>query len=176
MKRYSVQLGQICKAFQVPLRMGTYVLAHGYVPEGVETNPNSGSPRQFNAAQVFWIGMVLVLKKEGIKTAQAAAIADYAWGSLRTVAQSLSWDPGFSPHHGRLRTRHQYVVEVAGGKHMRFGTSADPSGGGRTRYFDWHTVHKPGRPQHDIRPFVSVRLDLTRIAETVRTLDLATLD
>lgn len=176
MKRYSVQIQQICQAFKVPYRSGNYVLQHGYIPDGVDPAPNSGTPRQFNAAQAFWMGMVLVLREEKIKTAAAVKIADYAWQSLRTVSEDLGWDPEFSPHQGRLRTKYQYLLEVAGSTRVRFGTSADPSGGGRVRYLAWHLVGKPGRAAADFRPYVTVRLDLTRVAETVRSLDLAVLD
>lgn len=175
MKRYSVQLKQVCKAFEVPYRSGNYVLQQGFVPAGVDASPNSGTPRQFNAAQVYWLGMLLVLKQEGFKTPRAAQIADYAWGSLRTITQNLGWDPRFLPHLGRLQTKYQYLVEVAGSKYLRFGTSAEPLGGGKIRFFDWHRIQKPGKPVPDLRPFVVVRLDLTRIAECVRSLQLAEL-
>lgn len=168
MFKHTVQLKDICLALDVPYRSATYVLESGYVPKGVAEAPSTGNHRQFDASQAFWLAMILMLKADGINTALAAQIADYAWIALRTTTQNLGWEPSFLPHLGRLDTKHQYFVEIAARKYIRFGTTSEPLSGGKIKYFDWHAFTNLGRPVKDLQPCVKIHLDLTAIAALLK--------
>lgn len=171
----TIQLQDVCQVLDVRDRDARYVLERGYIPTGVEKSPSSGTHRQFTREQAFWLGMVLRLKATGIKTRLAAQIADYAARSVQTVTQHLGWDNSFLPSQGRLTTDHCYLVEIADLKFIRFGSDARPSSGGKLEWFDWHAVPKPKKPQPgakevNVRPYVTIRLD---VAEICRSLDRA---
>lgn len=160
----TVQLGEICERLGVRERDARYVLEQGYIPKGVAKSPESGNYRQFGPGQAFWLAMVLKLKQCGIQTPLAAKIATYAEGALRTVTQNLGWEWTFLPAKGWFDTEHQYFVEIAELKYIRFGTDASPSRGGRIEYLSWHRIDKPGVPVNELRPCVVIRLDLSEIA------------
>jgi hypothetical protein len=161
----TIQLGEICRRLQIKERDARYVLEQGNVPSGVDVSPDSGTYRQFGPGQAFWMALVLKLKQAGITIPHAAKIADYAEGGLRTATQNLGQDWQFRPWMGQFDTDHQYCVEVGDLEYVRFGMDANPSGGGRFRYFDWHRIVKPGVPVKGLRPCVILRLDLTVIAQ-----------
>ena len=168
-RKQTIQLGEICQRLDVGERAARYVLERGHVPRGVESAPESGHYRQFDAGQAFWLGMVLKLKQFGIVAPLSATIADYAQRSLRGVTQNLSWEWTFNPARGQFDTQHQYYVDVAGTgvsglEFIRFATDANPSGGGRLKPSDWHRIDKPGHPAGDVHPCVVLRLDLSLIA------------
>jgi hypothetical protein len=108
--------------------------------------------------------MVLKLKQQGIPAPLAAKIATYAERSLRTVTQNLGWDWQFLPSNGKFDTEHEYRVEVADLRYIRFGSDANPSHDGTLEYFDWHEITKPGVPIKDLRPCVVIGLDLSQVA------------
>jgi hypothetical protein len=122
-----IQLAELCRCFQVSARIVRYVLERGFVPAGVEKHPASGNHRQFSPQQAFWLALVVLVKRSGVKTPVAAQIADCAVESLRNVTQAFAWDPGFSLSSGRFSTEHQYFVEIADSKYVRLVTSACPS-------------------------------------------------
>ena len=163
----TIQLGELCERLGVGARDARYVLEQGYIPKGVADSPDSGNYRQFGPGQAVWLGMVLKMKQFGMPTPLAAKIADFAQQALRGVTRNLAWDWGFVPMSGRLDTQHQYVLEIADLEHIRLGTDANPSAGGRLEYFDWHPIDKPGVPVEDLRPGVVVRLDLSVIAQSL---------
>jgi hypothetical protein len=166
----TIQLQDVCQALDVRDRDARYVLEQGFVPQGVNISPCSGTHRQFTGGQAFWLGMVLRLKATGIKTRLAAQIADYAAQSVQTVTQSLGWESSFLPSQGRLKTDHRYLVEIADLTFVRFGSDASPSSGGKLEWFDWHGVTKPGIKVANVRPYVTIRL---HVAEICRALDRA---
>src|SRR4051794_20078644 len=115
----TIRLHELCECLQVPVRHVRYVLEKGFLPQGVEEAPNSGNHRQFDAAQAFWLAILLKLKENGIATPLAAEITGYAYSSVRTVTQNLGWEPQFMPHLGRLQTKHDYYIEIADHKYIR---------------------------------------------------------
>lgn len=163
-----LQLGELCERLEVRPRDARYVLEQGFVPAGVEPAPESGNYRQFEPSQAFWLGMVLKLKAAGIKTPLAAKIADYAQLSLRGVTQNLGWDWRFHPMMGRFDTDHQYYVDVADLRWIRFVTDANPSGGGRLQELDWvNLFDRELRDDQGFVPCAILRLDLTQIARLI---------
>jgi hypothetical protein len=163
----TIQLQDICEALDVRDRDARYVLERGFVPKGVYIKPSSGTHRKFSGGQAFWLGMVLRLKATGIKTPLAAQIADYAARSVQTVTQNLGWEYPFLPSHGRLKTEHSYLVEIADLKFIRFGSNASPSCGGKIEWFDWQCVSKPGFKVENVRPHVTICLDVAEICRSL---------
>lgn len=166
----TIQLQDVCQALDVRDRDARYVLERGFVPKGVYISPCSGTHRQFTGGQAFWLGMVLRLKATGIKTPLAAQIADYAARSVQTVTQNLGWEWTYLPSHGRLKTDRRYLVEIADLKFIRFGSDANPGSRGKLEWWDWHAVSKPGIKVANVRPYVTICLD---VAEICRSLDRA---
>jgi hypothetical protein len=160
----TIQLHDICQCLRVRDRDARYVLERGFVPKGVDVKPASGNHRQFSAGQAFWLGLVLKLKASGINTPLAARLADYAARSVQTVTQNLDWEYPFLPTQGRLRTQHQYFIEIADLAYVRFVTDANPSKGGQLEYSDWHALGQPGKPVMKVEACVIVRLDIARIS------------
>jgi len=165
--RPTIQLGQFCAALRVRPRDARYILEQGYVPLGVDVAPNSGTYRQFDPRQAFWLAMVAKLKESGVAVPLGAKIADYCERSLRTVARNLGWDPRFGPDLARLETEHQYFAEIAERRFIRIGSDAAPGAAGQVRFFDWHRIGRGLKPVRDLRPCVVLRLDLAEIARQV---------
>ncbi|MFW6171428.1 MAG: MerR family transcriptional regulator [Planctomycetota bacterium] len=165
----TIQLGAFCAALRVRPRDVRYILEQGYVPAGVDAAPNSGTYRQFTPRQAFWLAMIAQLKEAGIPVPLAAQIAHYCEQSLRTVARNLGWDRVFAPDLGRLETGHRYVAEIADRQYIRIGSNAAPSAGGQMQFFDWHRLGRGRRPVNDLRPCVTLRLDLAEIARRLAT-------
>ena len=165
--RPTIQLGQFCAALRVRPRDARYILEQGYVPLGVDVAPNSGTYRQFDPRQAFWLAMVAKLKESGVAVPLGAKIARYSEESLGTLGRRLGWDPQFGPDLGRLETEYQYVAEIAERKYIRIGSDAGPGAAGQVRFFDWHHIDRIGRPVSGLRPCVVLRLNLTEIARQV---------
>jgi hypothetical protein len=162
-----IKFGEFCKRVGADERAVRYVLERGFVPDGVKKTPATGNHRTFDPGQAFWLAMVLKLMDSGVKTPLAALMADYAEEALRGVTQNLSWDWRFLPAKGWFDTEHLYFVEVGDLKYVRLVTDACPSK--ETLYeFDWHPVEGRREPVENAEPFVTIRLDLTRIARVFR--------
>ncbi|MEX2142013.1 MAG: hypothetical protein WD894_22290 [Pirellulales bacterium] len=161
----TIQLGEICRRLDVRERDARYVLEQGHVPRGVDEAPASGNYRQFGPGPAFWLGMVLKLKAAGVQGPLAVEVADYADQALRGITQNLSWDWAFSPAQGKFDTEHRYFLDVGDRQFVRVVTDAGPSSGGRLEEFDWHPIEKLRKPAESCRPWVVMRLDLTKIAE-----------
>ncbi len=71
-----IQLGDFCRRLKFTDREVRYVLERGLLPPGVSPSPSTGNPRQFNPAQAFWLALVIKLRRAGIRTSLAAAMAD----------------------------------------------------------------------------------------------------
>ncbi len=157
-----MQVGELCDRLQVKYRHARYVCEEGYLPKGVDPNPDKGHHRELGPAQAFWLGIVLKLKQSGVKTPLASQIADFAREGLRTVTQSLNWEWTFDPFNGKLETRHKWFVDIGDLTYVRIATTANPSYRGKTYDFPWSLI---GRRQEaaDAAPVVIVRVDLSRL-------------
>src|SRR5262245_45198368 len=115
----AMQLGELCRRLDVPYRHARYVLEEGVLPRGVAENPGRGEHRQLDPAQAFWLGIVLMLKRSGVKTPLAGQIANFAREAVRSVAQSLNWEGTFEPFLGRFETQHQWFVDIGDLSYVR---------------------------------------------------------
>ncbi len=166
----TIQQKEFCELFGVPRREVRYVLEQGFVPDGVRRKPSTGNRREFDPGQAFWLAIVLKLKEFGLKTPLAAKAADHAVRVLRGVTQNLGWDWQFSPMAGQFDTNRQYYVEIGDFKFIRSVTDASPSEKG-LRPFEWHPIEGKHNPPEGFRPFVTLKLDLVRIAEVLKKVE-----
>jgi hypothetical protein len=165
----TIQLKDFCKLFSFEDRQVRFVLEQGFVPEGVAQHPSTGNRREFGPRQAFWLAIVLQLKNNGIKTPTASRLANAASEGVRIVAQNLSWDWTFLPIEGWFETDHQYLLDIGDLKYIRLVTDANPSIQGLYE-FPWQPIRS--RTQiFDLKPFVILRLDLTRIARVLAKVD-----
>jgi hypothetical protein len=160
----TIQLSDFCSLFGFDNRQVRYVLEEGFVPKGVEHSPSTGNRREFGPGHAFWLAVVLKLKQTGLKTALAADVADFANRALRAVTQNLVWDLPFLPEEGWFDTDHQYFLDVGDLQYMRLVTDSCPSQEGLYE-FDWLSVRGGPTKITTIKPFVIVRVDLTRISK-----------
>lgn len=162
-----MQLGELCERLEVPYRHARYILERGILPGGVDRNPDRGNHRQLNSAQAFWLGIVLKLKESGVKAPLAGQVANYAEESVRTITQSLNWEPSFQPFAGWLETARQWFVDVGDLRYIRIVTDANPSHQGPYE-FEWLVIGT--KKQARVTPVVILRLDLARMARLLRGL------
>jgi hypothetical protein len=161
-----MQVGELCRRLEVAYRHARYVLEEEILPAGVDPAPDRGNHRQLDAGQAFWLGIVLKLKKSGFRTPLAAEIANFTMEGIRTLSQRLSWDPGFRPFQGMLDTEYQWFVEVGDLKYIRIETNAD-NVKGQPYVSEWFPVGSR-RAAKNIVPVVTIRLDLSRLAQVLR--------
>jgi hypothetical protein len=163
-----VQLGEFCQRLDVADREVRYVLERGFVPAGVAKSPSTGNHRQFSTGQAFWLAIVVKLRQSGVKTSQAAAIADLGISYLRGVTRGLSWDWRFQPERGQFDTEHKYYLDVADQKYGRIRTNACPSERGLTA-LPWSPIGKKDRKTSAaFQPIVVLQIDLSEIARALR--------
>jgi hypothetical protein len=162
-----MKLGELCRRLGVEYRHARYVLEEGILPAGAEESPGRGEHRDLTAAQAFWLGIVLLLKKNGIKTSLAGAIADFAHEGVRGIGMLLGWDHGFSPFLGRFNTDYEWYLDIGDLTYVRMATTAEPSYGGKLREFPWSAIGKR-RKDERATPLVTIRLDIGRLAQLFR--------
>jgi hypothetical protein len=162
-----MKVGELCERLHVPYRHARYVLEQGILPPGVEEKPGRGEHRDLTLAQAFWLGIVLMLKQNGIQAPLAGKIAEFARESVRGIAGNLSWDPGFNPFLGKFGTEYMWFVDIGDLRHVRMATTADPSYGGKLREFPWWVIGKH-RTEKTAAPVVIIRLDISRLALLLR--------
>lgn len=161
--KQTIKLGDLCRALDVKARLARYALERGFVPDGIYESPGSGEHRDFEPHQAFWLAIVLKVKAAGLQTSLAAKIADYADHSLRAMAQGRGWDWRFSPRGGHFATAHQYIAEVADLEYCRLVSDSRPGHKG-WHALPWHRLRQPGVPVKEVRPCVTLQIDLTEIA------------
>jgi hypothetical protein len=120
-----------------------------------------------NLGQAYWLAIVLLLKKSGVRTPLAARIADYVRESVRTVAHNLGWDWPFDPFAGALETQHKWGIEIGDMRCLRITTTASPSHGGRLFRFPWADI-KTKKEIKNPMPTVILSIDLARLAQLLR--------
>ena len=157
-----MQLGELCSHLKVPYRHLRYILEQGILPKGVEADPGRGEHRDLKPEQAYWIGIVIFLKQNGIRTPLAGKIADYAVESLRFVGYGLGWDHRINPFWGKFETDHQWYVDIGDLTYVRVVTTANPSKGGALEEFPWSLIGKRVNVP-DAKPIVIIRFDLTRL-------------
>lgn len=170
----TIQLRQFCELFNVEHREVRYILEQGYIPKGVMKSPSTGNRREFQPDHALWLGIVLKLKQVGLRTPLAAMVAERAVEGMTMVAQLCGWDYGLFPFEGRFHTKYNYFMDIGDLTCMRFVTDARPSRRDTRRaaswardrkYFDWQPVDGSRYPVKDFKPFVTMRVDLARIAK-----------
>lgn len=166
----TIQLREFCRLFQFGDREVRYVLERGYVPDGVRRAPSTGHRREFAPDQAYWLAILVKLKHAGLRTPLAARAADYATGGLRTITQNLSWDFQFLPMNRQFDTEHQYFLDIGDRECIRLVTDACPGRSG-LHALDWHPVKGKREAVPNFRPFVTIRLDLVRIAEALKQVE-----
>jgi hypothetical protein len=159
------QLQDLCRRLEVSPRDARYLCERSWLPEGVDREPGRGNHRQLSARQAVWLGVVLKLKGAGIKTPLAARIGAFV-ENIRSVTRNLGWDWTFAPFDGAFDTDHQWYMEVADTRFIRFVTDANPSkaGLGELPWIDMETrQHAPDR-----LPIVCIRVDVSALARLLR--------
>jgi hypothetical protein len=165
----TIQLKDFCRLFAFEDRQVRFVLEQGFVPKGVAHSPCTGNRREFGPAHAFWLAITVLLRSNGLKTSTAAEMASKVSEGLRVVTQNLNWDWTFLPLQGWFETDHNYFLEIGDVKYIRLLTDACPSHDGLYE-FPWQPVGS--RTQiHGLKPFVTLRLDLTEIARVLAKVD-----
>jgi hypothetical protein len=161
-----MKLGELCQRLNVPYRHARYALEEGILPSGVEENPGRGEHRDLTPAQSFWLGIVLMLKQNGLKTLLAGTIADFAEEGVRGVARTLNWDPLFNPFLGRFETENRWFVDIGDLAYIRIATTCCPSFQGLYE-FPWSLIGQ-GKTADGVSPVVVIRVDISRLAHLLR--------
>jgi hypothetical protein len=119
-----MKVGELCNRLHVPYRHARYVLEEGILPRGVEESPGRGEHRDLTSSQAFWMGVVLKLKKSGVKTPLAGKIADFARDAVRGVTQNANWEWTFEPFLGRFETSNQWFMDIGDLAHVMTGCTS----------------------------------------------------
>ena len=156
-----MRVGDFATKLGVQYREVRYLLEQGILPHGVDESPGKGEHRDLDAAQAFWLAIVLKLKAVGIRAPIAGEIADFARKALQGVTQNLNWEHSFHPFRGRLQTDNEWYLELADMVAMRLVTSANPSDQGLYSSPWWRL----GKQSIDnLHPIVVIRVDLASVA------------
>jgi hypothetical protein len=161
-----MKVGEFCERLKVPYRHVRYVLEEDILPSGVEKEPGRGEHRDLTAAQAFWLGIVLMLKQNGIKAALAGKIADFAREAVRGISGNLNWDRTFDPFRGRFDTENRWCVDIGDLTYVRIATTANPSFDGLYE-FPWSIIGKR-QTDDDAAPVVIIRVDIRLLAQMLR--------
>ena len=157
-----MQVGELAGRLSVPYRDVRYVLEQGVLPPGVDASPGRGEHRDLTAEQVFWLAIVLQLKRNGVRTPLAGQIAEYTRQAVRYFTQALGWEPGFQPFRGQFDTQYEWYVEIGDLQYIRVLTSAETYGEGHTAA-EWGPIGKRQKTAK-VSPVVVLRLDLAELA------------
>lgn len=157
-----MRVGELAERLQIPYRDVRYVLEQGVLPAGVEESPGRGEHRDLDAAQSFWLAIVLMLKRNGVRVPDAQRIADLARHGLRGTTQNLNWEHPFDPFQGRFETTNQWYLDIGDLQYIRVVTTANPSFDGLFA-FPWTDI-ATRKPAASATPIVTLRLDLSGLA------------
>jgi DNA-binding transcriptional MerR regulator len=158
----TMRVGELAQRLGVPYRDVRYVLEQGVLPPGVEENPGRGEHRDLDAAQSFWLAIVLMLKRNGVRVPDAQRVADLARQGIRGVALNLGWEYPFDPFRGRFETENQWYIDIGDLQYIRVATTANPSFQGLYT-FSW-TAITTRKSAENAAPIVTLRLDVSRLA------------
>jgi hypothetical protein len=157
-----MQIGELSARLDVSYRHLRYILEQGILPKGVDADPGRGEHRDLKPEQAFWMGIVIFLKQNGIRTPLAGKIADYSIEVLRTTGSAFGWDYRVNPYWGRFETDNQWYVDVGDLTYVRVATTANPRNEGVLEEGKW-TIIGTQKCVPDAKPIVIIRLDLTRL-------------
>jgi len=157
-----MRVGELAERLQVPYRDVRYVLEQGVLPPGVQESPGRGEHRDLDAAQSYWLAIVLMLKRNGVRVPDAQRVADFAREGICGITQNLNWEYTFEPFRGRLETENQWYLDIGDLQYIRVVTTANPSFQGLYA-FPWVVVATQ-KPAENAAPIVTLRLDLTALA------------
>jgi hypothetical protein len=161
----TLRVGELCRPLDVPYRQVRYILEEDILPLGVDPAPARGNHRQLTAAQAFWLGIVLKLKASGVAAPRAATIASVTKGLFTKTVDMTRYDPDFAPFAGRLRAKLNWYMELGDLRWFRILAEREKP---LTRVFPgvwlpWNADFSV--PVGDRTPVVSLRVDLTRLAQ-----------
>lgn len=159
-----MKLAEFSQRLGVPYRQVRYVLEQGILPRGVQDNPGRGEHRDLAPAQAFWLGIVLMLKQNGVQAPMAGQIADFARQGVRGLTQNLRWEDTFEPFLGKFATSNEWFVDIGDLTWIRMATTAHPSRSGQLDEFPWTVIANRTEAPH-ATPVVIIRLDLARLAK-----------
>lgn len=162
-----MKLGELCDRLKVPYRHARYLLEQGILPTGVAESPGRGEHRDLKPAQAFWLGIVMMLKQNGLNATIAGRIADFAREGVRGITQNLNWEYPFEPFLGKFETENLWFVDIGDLEYVRMATTANPSFEGLYE-FPWSLIGKR-QTANDASPIVIIRLDLSRLARAMAT-------
>jgi len=157
-----LKLRALCDRIGVNYRDARYVLAHGMVPRGIDSDPGRGNHRVFNQWEAFWLAIVLKLKSAGVKPKLAAEMAGWS-DRVKGLAVNLGWDRHFSPFDGQLATENRWYLEVGDAKFVWIRTDASPSRDQVADETGWVDM-KTRKRREDVEPTVIICIDLSQLA------------
>lgn len=160
-----MRVGELAQRLGVPYRDVRYVLEQGVLPPGVEGSPGRGEHRDLDATQSFWLAIVLMLKRNGVRVPDAERIADLSRHAVRGVTQNANWEWTFEPFLGRFETENEWYLDIGDLQYVRVVTTANPSVSGLYA-FPW-TVLATRKSMKNAAPIVTLRLDLSALARLV---------
>ncbi len=161
-----MQIGELTRRIGVSNRHARYVLERGFLPPGLDEHPGSGEHRRLDAKQTFWLGLLLVLKSNGLRLPLAAKIAEDVRLTMRIITGNLNWEGDFNPFLGRFHTRYDWFVDIADLRYCRIVTNANPSQHKKMTEFPWAEIGT--RKPIDLHPFMFLRIDLRKLAEALK--------
>jgi hypothetical protein len=157
-----MRVSELSERLGVGYRDVRYVMEQGVLPAGVDESPGRGEHRDLTPAQAFWLAIVLVLKRSGVKVPVAGRVADFARRAVKGVARNLNWEHPFDPFAGQFATENGWWVDVGDLTYIRLVTTANPSVRGQYE-FDW-TELATNSLAKAAAPVATLRLDLSRLA------------
>lgn len=157
-----MQVAELARRLAVPYRDVRYALEQGILPPGVKARPGRGEHRDLTDEQAYWLAIVLVLKRNGVRTPLAGEIATFTREAVRYYTQNLGWEHGFQPFRGQFDTRYEWYVELGDLQYIRIRTSAETYGDEQTAT-EWFPTGMRQKAT-EVSPLVVLRLDLGALA------------
>ena len=157
-----MRVGELAERLQVPYRDVRYLLEQGVLPAGVEESPGRGEHRDLDPAQSYWLALVLMLKRNGVRVPDAQRIANLARHAIRGTTQNANWEYPFEPFQGQFETQNQWYLDIGDLQLIRVATTANPSVQGLYE-FPW-VVIATQKLAENVAPIVTLRLDLSALA------------
>jgi hypothetical protein len=163
-----MQIGDLSRELQVERRAIRYALERGHADRWVSPAVGKGHHLDLTPGEAFALALLLTLKKAGLRLPAAEQVVSLVEEGVRTIGLALGWEPSFQPFAGNLQTDHRWVAEIGDSEAFRMATDANPSRRGKLEFFDWVTIGDRRRVLQDLRPCVTIGIDLTHLAERLQ--------
>lgn len=158
----AMRVGELAQRLRVRSRDIRYILEEGVLPPGVEERPGRGEHRDLDPSQSFWLAIILMLKRNGVRVPDAQRVADYAREGIRGITRNLNWEHSFDPFRGRFETENEWYIDIGDLQYIRVVTTANPSVQG-LHAFPWMVI-ATRKPADNAAPIITLRLDLSGLA------------